>query len=682
MFHSKRFPLHALALACAPLCVPLMAEAQSGPAAAPETADQTQKLGQVVVTGNPLRNGELPGQLQTLAGDALSLRRGPTLGETVDGLAGVSSSYFGPNSNRPTIRGLDGDRVRMLSNSGGSVDASSLSFDHAVPVDPLVIERIEVLRGAAALLYGGSALGGVVNTLDNRIPRQAQQGLSGVTELRLGGAAGERSGAAVLDGGDSGWAWHADVSARKAGNLRTPRFDSPEDGRSSEVRNSAAQSHGASAGASRLFDHGYAGVSVDDYRNDYGVTVEPDVTVRMQRQRLATAGEWRWTDGPLRRVQWQASRTRYEHSEVEGDGTVGTTFNSRGNDLRVEAEHAPLGDVRGVVGFQWERSNFAALGEEALVPTTHTRSAALFVLEQYAHGPWQLSAGARAESVQVASDGDVAGLPEPRFGSALTRKFSPKSLSLSGSFKLNEQWQAGLNISHSERAPMYYELFASGVHVATGAFERGDSSLAAERARGLDLSLTWQQAEQSVRASVYQTRFSNYIALSATGAEIEEEGGESRPEYAYRAVAARLQGFEIEWKNHLHLAGKHFTVGAQLDSVRGIETANGAPLPRLAPLRATLSLGHESGPWAASAELRLVARQERVDALDKATAGYGLVRLSLSRQLNLGGNDALWYLKLDNIGNKLAYNASSAATIRALAPLPGRSIHTGLQVRF
>ena len=194
MFHPKRFPLHALALACAPL----MAAAQTGPAAAPEPATQPEKLGQVVVTGNPLRNGELPGQLQSLAGDALSLRRGATLGETVDGLAGVGSSYFGPNSNRPTIRGLDGDRVRMLSNSGGSVDASSLSFDHAVPVDPLVIERIEVLRGAAALLYGGSALGGVVNTLDNRIPRQAQQGLSGVTELRFGGAAGERGGAAVL----------------------------------------------------------------------------------------------------------------------------------------------------------------------------------------------------------------------------------------------------------------------------------------------------------------------------------------------------------------------------------------------------------------------------------------------------------------------------------------------------
>ena len=466
------------------------------------------------------------------------------------------------------------------------------------------------------------------------------------------------------------------MSARKAGNLRTPRFNSAEDGASSEVRNSAAQSRGASVGASRLFEHGYAGLSVDDYRNDYGVTVEPDVTVQMQRQRLATAGEWRWQQGPLRRVQWQASRSRYEHREVEGDGAVGTTFNSRGSDLRVEAEHAPLGDVRGVLGFQWERSNFAALGEEALVPTTRTRSAALFVLEQYAHGPWQLSAGARAESVQVASDGDAVSA-EPRFGSALTRKFSPTSLSLSGSLKLGEQWQLGLNASHSERAPMYYELFASGVHVATGAFERGDSKLSAERARGLDLSLTWQRAEQMLRASVYQTRFSNYIALLATGAEIDE-----RPEYAYRAVAARLQGFEIEWRNHLHLAGKHFTVGAQLDSVRGIEIASGAPLPRLAPLRATLSLGHETGTWSASAELRLVARQERVDALDKPTAGYGLVRLSLSRQLSLGGTDALWYLKLDNLGNKLAYNASSAATIRALAPLPGRSIHTGLQYGF
>ncbi|WP_153061425.1 TonB-dependent receptor plug domain-containing protein, partial [Escherichia coli] len=154
-------------------------------------------------------------------------------GDTLQGLAGVAATNFGPNASRPSIRGLDGDRVRILSNSGASVDASNLSFDHGVAIDPLVIDKVEVLRGAAALLYGGNAVGGVVNTLDNRIPRTLIRGLSGAAEARLGGATRDKSGALVLDGGtgqaNSGWGWHADVSARNASDQTAPRFDSPTD---------------------------------------------------------------------------------------------------------------------------------------------------------------------------------------------------------------------------------------------------------------------------------------------------------------------------------------------------------------------------------------------------------------------------------------------------------------------
>ena len=162
------------------------APAQAQTAAPPDIAPAT-----VVSTGNPLGCDALVQASSVLSGDGLVLRRASTLGETLDGLPGVASTWFGPNSNRPVIRGLDGDRVRMLDNGGGSIDASSLSFDHAVPIDPLVVERIEVLRGPAALLYGGSATGGVVNTIDNRIPRLPQQGLAGRAEVRFGGAASE-----------------------------------------------------------------------------------------------------------------------------------------------------------------------------------------------------------------------------------------------------------------------------------------------------------------------------------------------------------------------------------------------------------------------------------------------------------------------------------------------------------
>lgn len=644
-------------------------------------APDKERLSTVVVTGNPLGSQELAPANHVLSGDALVLSRGASLGESLEGLSGVASTYFGPNSNRPSIRGLDGDRVRMLNNSGASVDASSLSFDHAVPVDPLVIDRIEVLRGAAALLYGGNAIGGVVNTLDNRIPRLAQPGLGGAAELRLGGAAHEHNAAVVLDGGADSLAWHADVSGRRAADLAVPRFGNAEAGWSTHVRNSASDSHSAALGASWVQPQGYAGLALDDYRQDYGVTVEPDVTVRMQRQRIASAGAWRMAEGPLRKLRWQLSHARYEHQEVEGDGAVGTTFRSRGTDARVEAEHAPLGAWHGVLGLQTEQSDFSALGEEALVPATHTASAAAFVLEQARFGAAGIALGLRAEQVRVASDGDASGA-DAKFGTAQTRRFQPRSFSLSGSLELRAGWTLSANLNRSQRAPMYYELFAKGPHVATGAFERGDSTLALESANAGELGLHWADGANSFSAQVYETRFGNYLALAVTGAS-EEVGGQVLPEYQYQGVRARLRGFELEFKHELPtLAAWQLGLAAQLDAVRGDDLSHGQPLPRLAPLRAGLALDAQRGPWNLKLDWRLAARQSRVPALDQATAGYGLLRLSLARQLRYGDMDALWYLKLDNLGDKLAYSASSIATIRALAPLPGRSVHTGLQLRF
>ena len=676
----------------APVVSTADAAAPTGEAANADTAAggaaraHKHKLDVVVVTGNPLSQRELAAPVQALSGDALTLKRGASLGDTLDGLAGVGSTYFGPNSNRPTMRGLDGDRVRMLSNSGASVDASSLSFDHALPVDPLVLTRVEVLRGAAALQYGGNAIGGVVNAIDNRIPRLAQPGLNGVAELRLGGASDERGGAVVLDGGSNAFAWHVDAADRRADDQRVPRFTS-EDGTSTRVRNSDAHGRSGAVGGSLLFSQGYAGVSVEDYHNEYGVTVEPDVRIQMQRQRLATAGEWRDPLPGLARVTWQFASSRYKHQEVEGSGEIGTVFESDGKDGRVEATHAAFqggwGSVQGVLGWQWDQSDFSALGEEALVPGTKTRSNALFLIEQFKSGPWSLQAGARAERVSVASTGG----DEERFGDPVTRRFSPKSLSLSGAYELGQGFSLSSNLSSSQRAPTFYELFANGVHVASGAFEVGDVNLGLERAKAVDLGLHWKQGEAKWSLQVYQTRFSNYIALDASGRSVElvgEDGGtETVPEYLYRGVRARMHGIELEGRQPLPaVAGWGLTLGTTLDLVRGTNRDTGEPLPRLAPVRASLSIQAERGPWLIQAELRGARRQDRVPALDTPTAGYGILRLNIARHFDIGNLDAMWYLKLDNLANKLAYNAGSVQTIRELTPLPGRSVFAGLQVKF
>ncbi len=648
-----------------------------------------QTLDAVQVTGNPLGNKELAQPGQSLAGDALLLRRGASVGETVEGLPGIAATSFGPNASRPTIRGLDGERVRMLNNAGGSLDVSSLSYDHAVPVDPLVVDRIEVLRGAAALLYGGNAIGGVVNTIDNRIPRSPLQGLSGATEFRLGGASNERALAAVLDGGQGPWAWHADVSRRLADDQKTPGFTAPDGQSMNHVRNSASASRSAAVGGSWGDRDGYAGLSFDDYRNDYGVTVEPDVKIAMQRQRVAGAGEWRWNDGPLRKLQWQFSRARYQHDEIEGDGSLGTRFAQRGSELRLQAEHAQLAGARGVLGWQLEQSRFEVQGEEALMPSNRNRAQGLFILEQWSDGPWQLGLGARRDQVRVRSDGDASDAADARFGPATERRFSPASASASLSWHPMPALGLSLNVNHSERAPSAGELFASGVHVATGAFEQGDATLGLEHASGLDLGMHWKHGSGSVEINAYRTRFKDYIALRATGATVPGEGEESLPVYAYQAVAARVQGLELQVQQDLQLgwlpgalSGWQWQAGLQLDWVQGQDLSHGEPLPRMAPRRSTLSLDGQGGAWGLRLEIQQAAAQNRVPAIDRPTPGYTLARLSLSRQFRWQQADALWYLKLDNLGNALGYRAASMSTIRDWAPLPGRSVSTGVQLRF
>ena len=670
-----RTPLHPLALATLLF---------SGAAAAQQ---QT-----VFVTGNPLgREGAvLPATV--LSGAALLQRRAGTLGETLDGLPGLSASGFGPNASRPVIRGLDGDRVRLLDNGGASVDASNLSFDHASATDPLVAERIEVLRGPAALLYGGNATGGVVNTIDNRIPRLQASGLSGRTEVRLGGAATERSAAALLEGGDGPWAWHADLHGRSARDLRVPRYTPLEGGTALEpatrVRNSAARSEGGALGGGWVSPQGYLGASVETARQRYGVTVEPDVVIRMQRQRLALAGEWRALPGPITQLTGQASHTRYRHDEVQGSGAVATTFRSSGDELRLQARHAPLGPLQGVVGVQTEALDFSAQGEEAFVPGTHTRSTALFLLEELRTGPLVLSFGARRERVRVGSDGDAASATGPRFGSAAQRSFSPTSAALSVRWGA-QGWQASATLGHTERAPAYYELFANGVHVATAAYERGDSSLPTERSRHAELGLGWTSGPHSLKASVFDTRFARFISLDASGVPVLIAGengapGTAVPEYNFRAVRARMSGIEVEGSTRLMTGGggAPFTLDLSggVDAVRGTNADSGEPLPRLAPLRVRVALQAQAAGWHAGARLRHNAMQGRVPATDSATPGHTLLDLWAGGELPLPGTQ--WFAKLANATDRLAYNAATVATMRGLSPLAGRALTLGVRAVF
>lgn len=661
----------------------LSAFAASSFAQTSSPAAQTMRLRPVVVTGNPLGADGLATPATVLNGDALTLKRGSSLGETLNGLPGVSATYFGPNASRPMIRGLDGDRVRMLDNAGASFDASALSFDHAVPIDPLIVDRIEVLRGPAALLYGGGAIGGAVNAINNRIPRERVNGLSGAAELRAGGADSQRAGAMRLEAGHGDYALHVDAFGRRTSDLRVPTFTPMEDGapldRTSRVRNSASRYGGGSVGASRLLDRGgYVGLNVDEFDSRYGTPAEAGIHIDMTRRHAGLAGEWKMLGGLIAAVRSQINHTRYEHQEIEKSGEVGTTFRTSGDEWRLEAEHALIGGWRGVIGWQLENADFSALGDEAFVPSTRNRNRALFALEERAWAGGRLTLGARTDRVAVSSQGDAVDAPEPRFGAPAQRRFGLTSASISNLYQLSPQWSLSGVLSYTERAPTAFELFANGVHAATGSYELGDAELQKERGTHVDVAIAWSHGASDWRLGMFTGHFGNFIALDATGRDVDG----TVPEYAFRGVRARMSGVELDGRQRLVEHPYRLDVTGKIDVTRGSNLDTGRPLPRIAPWRALIGIDLAQGGWTARMEAEMAARQGRVSPSDVPTAGYTLLNASLMRKLDGNGGDAVWFLKVDNLGDRLAYSASTLRSVRDLSPLPGRSVRTGVRVAF
>ena len=671
---------------------------------------QTPQLKEITITGNPLGASELIAPSARYSGDGLLLRSKTTLGETLDGTPGVSSTYFGPNASRPIIRGQDGDRIRILNNGGALLDVSNLSYDHSVTADPLSIERIEVLRGPGALQYGGSAVGGVVNVIDNRIPREplfnAKGGVSGKADLGLATGNKERSTGVLLEAGNNRYAIHVDAMNRSTQDVNVP-IDIVCDKASGtftarRICNSASTVNNAAIGGSIFFDKGYLGASVSGYRSNYGTVAEPDVTIDMKSDRFALEGELKNLSGLIQSVKGQYSKTDYAHTEFEGT-VPGTVFKNRGSDLRLEARHAKFGNFDGLVGLQFDNSQFSADGDEAFAPYSRTRQNALFAYEEYKTSWGKLSFGGRLESVKVQSLGN------PTLAKFVPgqRDFRPSSYAVGGLWNLTPQWQLTGNVAVTERAPKDYELYADGPHIATRAYEVGDSTLAKERATQLDVGVAWKSAFESFALNVYSSNFKNYIGLvQSSGVTRNQSDGEVNPvddplnpgfsqltgeelsplnEFRYLQTRARFTGFEASGNIRLIAGASSVDLALRADLVRATNLNTGQPLPRIAPVRVGATLRYASGPFGASVGFDHSAAQNRVPVGDIAAGANTRWNAGASYRVKTGPANLLLYARLDNITNQLAYSATSVLTTTAFPnapPLPGRSLKVGLQASF
>jgi iron complex outermembrane recepter protein len=642
-----------------------------------EEQSHTLDLDNVPITGNPLgvASDDMVVPVSVLGGRELSLRRQGTLGETLNGIPGVTATQFGPNASRPIIRGMDGERVRIMQNGVGILDAGSLSFDHAVAVDPLVIEQIDVVRGPAALLYGGSAVGGVVNAIDHRIPKEPLNGMTGRTEARFGGPDNARNGAAVMDVGNGVFAIHADIYTRETSNLSIPGYavskrksladGTPRDEKGDgKLNNSSALANGGALGAAWTFDSGYLGVSYSSLNNNYGVVNEDDVRIDMNQDRWELAGEVRDLRGPLQKIKLRMAHTDYKHVEIE-DGAVGTTFKNRGMEGSLEATHVPWAGVNGVVGYQFQNTRFQALGEEAFVPSVVTQTQALYVYEELPIDKHKITFGGRLGETSVNSAADQF------FPQAFNNRFNPNSLALGGLYTINDAWSATANLSHNERAPSYFELYANGEHVATGQFEIGNADLNKEISNGIDAQLKWKQNGHSITFGAYATRFQNFIGLFNSG---EIQAG--LPVANFQAVPALFKGLEMEGKFALN---DEWTLKMRGDYVHAKDTRNNEYLPRISPLRLGGGLDYRLGNWNARVDFLHAFKQNDVAQNELKTNGYNNLSALLAYKLPVKFNVEL-FAKANNLLNDDI--REHASFLKDISPAGARSILVGARADF
>lgn len=658
-------------------------------AAAPDAVE----LPPVVVTGSPLERTlfEQVQPVSLLEGERLTLSLEPSLGETLSGTPGVRSSYFGPAASRPVIRGLDASRVRILQNGLNSIDASSTSADHAVSFDPVSVERIEVVRGPATLLYGSQAIGGVVNAIDNRIPDQR-------IDVPLLGSLGTRyrsmdngiSGDLLFEGGAGGFAWHFEAFHRDHDDLHIPGFArsarlraiDPLEPDESEARgvlpNSFLSSRGLSAGASRIWDTGYFGMAYSIFDSRYGSPAEENVIIEMDRRQWDFHGAFERPVSGIESIKYRLALADYEHTEFEG-AEAGTVFMNQGHDGRIEVRHSKAGPFEGTFGIQSERSDFSALGAEAFLPKTLTHSYSGFVFEEASLGDqFKLQGGLRFDHISAHAEAD------PRFGPERARSFNNVSGSLGLLYEASEDWSAALSLAQSKRAPSSQELYALGPHVATGVFEIGDDQLQSEQAFGLDLSLRKRSGPVTGSLSGFYNRFHDFIGQFPTGA-VEVVDGEEFPVYVYRNTGAEFWGMEAEVVFHLltddaDSESNRLDLELKADFVHARDTRTGDPLPRISPFHASLALDYHSGPFGARLEGVYSASQHRVSDNELPTDSYCLLNAALTYTLISGSATTSLFIKGVNLTNQEAREHTSF--LKDIAPLGGRGVVAGIKVSF
>lgn len=679
-----------------------------------------------------------------LTGEQLRRQAATTIGETLGGMPGIANATYGPGVGRPVIRGQQGPRAITLQNNTLSADVSGISPDHSVTVEALLAESIEVLRGPSTLLYGGGAIGGIVNVIDNRIPREPVDGVEGAVEYRYDEASDMDSGVFRLEAGNGDFSFHLDGTTRETDDLDIPgkaidehaveaqeellgghgEEDHDHEEEEAEntdgfIANTDSETDVLTGGFSFHFDEGsFAGFSVSHLETKYGLPPgahqhhhedehdheedhdehagehedhdgddddhdehahhgeESEEFVRLDIEQTRYDAMLHLQDPAdgIDMVRGYLTYTDYEHDELEGS-EVGTRYTRETWETRVELVHGAIVGDEGVIGLQAKADEFEASGAEGYIPMTDSTEVGLFLLEDFHFDEWTYEVGLRFDYVERDPDAETAAEED----------FTSFSVSGSALWQFSDNWQAGLSLSRSERAPSTEELFSNVdamdeedlvTHAAVGIIEIGDPDLANETSLNADLALQWHSGRSWAEVSLFYNNFEDYIFLMSSGEEVDET-----PVYLYEQEDTEFYGVELESSFHLiDLGPGALSIGVRGDAISG-EFDNSGDVPRLPPLRVGGQLSWSGENFSTWVSVLNADDQDDPGQFETETDGYTRWDIGADYRFQFANKrDLLVFLKWKNIGDEEI--RLSTSFLRNYAPEAGESIEAGIRFMF
>jgi iron complex outermembrane recepter protein len=668
--------------------------------------DQGNFLPQLNVSGVRESDSGILSPNKVLSGDELQNKLAGSLGATLANELGVSATGFGSGASRPVIRGLDGPRVQILQNGLSVGDVSSISPDHAVANPIQNAHQIEILRGAAALLYGSGSSGGLVNVVNDRIVTSMPDAVSGMVNTSYETVNQGKTANIELDAPAGPLALHLDSAISNSNNYRIPGF--AEQGGpnanweinpgqpvnvpySGKLPFSYSNQNSLGLGATYLRSDGYTGVSLERMNHNYGIPTSEGGFIQQTQNRYDIAHQSNNPFDGFSSIKISAANSNYQHTEFTNNGVPSTQWNNTATEARLEMAHQEFLGSKGIIGAQVTGVTLNATdlttGNFAIVPQTKSNSTALFVIEEGRYGPLKTSLGARYNyatqnpnsSTQFPSASSQDFVPNSYGPPSLqNRQFNLMSYSAGGLLDLAKGYGLGLSYTVSQRAPSAQELYSYGPHDSTATFDIGNSNLGTETSHNVEVNFQKTLGLIRSKASIYRNQFTNYIYGFYTGSYSQANQNFSVVQASQ--ANASIRGAEGELSYNWNQTG----VGARVfgDVSQGTFNSGGnlplQPAPRLGS-----ELAYQRNGWLSSATYIYSYQQNRLASWEIGpTPSYNLLNANLSYTERIGKVNWTAYMVMKNLLNEEIRYATTPMSVRLYAPQPGRSLLLGIRAAF